>query len=125
MTMNNLLKNALVVGVLAPLTALVLILPALAEDNANAAANVNNAAINAAVNSNVNAPGAGQNRDQKNSHVKVEKVIDVACLQAAIEKRDVAIGAALDARYVATKTALASRKDALKAYQLLDEVLQK
>lgn len=41
--------------------------------------------------------------------------IDVACIQAAIEKRDSALVASVDTYAASVKTALTTRKDALKA----------
>lgn len=41
--------------------------------------------------------------------------INFSCMQTAVEKRDNAIIAAIDARYTAHKSALQTRRDALKA----------
>lgn len=45
----------------------------------------------------------------------MEKKVDGACMQAAVEKRDSAMIAAVDAYYTAVKAALQARKDALRA----------
>lgn len=47
--------------------------------------------------------------------VIVKPPVNVACVQTAIDKREIALITALDARYAAHKTALVARKDALKA----------
>ncbi|MBU6415076.1 hypothetical protein KGQ34_02455 [Patescibacteria group bacterium] len=44
----------------------------------------------------------------------VQKTVDLACMQTAVEKRDNAIISALDAYSSAVKTALQTRRDALK-----------
>lgn len=45
----------------------------------------------------------------------VHKAVDLACMQTAVEKRDNAIIAALDTYSSGAKTALQTRRDALKA----------
>lgn len=45
----------------------------------------------------------------------VHKTVDLACMQTAVEKRDNAIMAALDTYSSGVKTALQTRRDALKA----------
>ena len=46
---------------------------------------------------------------------KENRQVNLACMQAAVEKRDNALLAAVDKRYSEHKTALTARRDALKA----------
>lgn len=56
-----------------------------------------------------------EKRQEKKVERKDERKVDLACMQAAVEKRDNALLATVDARYSAHKAALTARRDALKA----------
>lgn len=55
----------------------------------------------------------------------VKKTVDAACMQAAVEKRDNAVMAGVDAYAAAAKSALAARRDALKAAWGLADAVQR
>lgn len=55
----------------------------------------------------------------------VRKTLDLACMQSAVEKRDNAIIAAFDAYSASVKTALTTRRDALKAAWGLTDRIQR
>ena len=56
---------------------------------------------------------------------KTPVTVDVTCMQNAVEKRDTAIMAGVDAYSAAVKTALMTRKDALKAAWALTDKTQR
>jgi len=57
--------------------------------------------------------------------VSAVKTIDLACMQTAVEKRDNAIIAALDKHTANVKTALTTRRDALKAALGITDLVQR
>lgn len=62
-------------------------------------------------------------KDKK--EMKGGATVDSACMQTAVDKRDTAIMAAVDAYAVSVKTALTTRKDALKAAWALTDKAQR
>ncbi len=75
------------------------------------------------------AEGATESRKMMKKDIIMKReatiTVNVACMQSAVEKRDTAISDGIDAYAAAVKTALSTRKDALKAAWALTDKTQR